>query len=62
MPEQQGGADPDGVEPAPSTIVNTPSRSSANSTSGAPAMTVRSRSLFSRNARSWRRRSVTSRR
>jgi len=45
-----GGPTRPASSPRPSTIVNTPSPSSANSTSGAPAMTVRSRS-FSRAAR-----------
>src|SRR2546425_181133 len=55
------GRTPSASSPRPSASVNVPFRSNEKRTSGAPAITVRRRSLLSRSARSWRLRSVTSR-
>src|SRR5205807_131003 len=60
-PTSCAGRTPRASSPRPSASVNVPCLSNANSTSGAPAITVRRRSLLSRSSRSWRLRSVTSR-
>src|SRR2546426_1036581 len=60
-PTSCAGRTPRASSPRPSAGVNVPCLPNANSTSGAPAITVRRRSLLSRSSRSWRLRSVTSR-